>query len=88
MYDRIGGNLSSTHSLLMINVERRMCLCRKDKPYGWIKSSYPPCVFKAFRGMLTISTMDIYVENFWECLVREVKRKHPEYVMEALMTEV
>lgn len=83
IYEAIGGRLTANHPVAMVNVERRMCKCREKTSSNRIRGSYPPCVYKAFLGHEIIGLA--IVERFWECELKEVQKRQPEWVMEAYM---
>jgi hypothetical protein len=67
----------------MLRTERKMCKCFKDKTPMQIRKGYPACC-----GLIDgeFSVPNKVLEAYWEVIVREMQKKHPEWVMEVYLT--
>jgi len=52
---------------------------------GTMRGSYPPCVYKAYGDVLPTSDKLVLVDNFWKGLIKELQKKHADWVMEVYL---
>jgi hypothetical protein len=86
-FERLGGKLTEKHTRTMMITERKLCNCRKEMSENEIRSSYPPCVSQWGRENISDDDHLEIIYTFWEVLIKEVQKKHADWVMEAYLLD-
>jgi hypothetical protein len=80
MYWEVGKYLDANYSKLVIASERKLFPCRKKETVRNLRDTYPKCVVHP-----PFIASEESIEVFCQLFVEDIKKRHPEIIMEAFL---
>jgi len=84
-YHTMGCYFDDKYQRIIMSSERKLFPCRKDVGAKYLKYSYPPCSHKLGHFLTTWLPDCNYLEVYFKVIMEDIRKRHPDKVMEAYL---